>query len=52
MILIAVDIIQCPACGELQAGDVTWEPGHPWPTYIHECDCGYVITESEWEVVP
>lgn len=23
----------------------------PWFTWIHHCECEYIITESEWDVV-
>jgi hypothetical protein len=28
-----------------------FEPWMPYPAYAHECECGYWITESEWEKV-
>lgn len=44
-------IIKCPNCGshEIALENYTTTP---FPTYIHHCDkCGYVIMESEWDVV-
>lgn len=43
--------IECPECGshEIAIEDYTTAP---YPTYLHSCNkCGYVIMESEWEVV-
>lgn len=43
--------IECPECGshEIAIEDYTTVP---YPTYLHSCNkCGYVIMESEWEVV-
>jgi len=39
--------IRCPECGRVceAAVEHTW----PWWTYVHECQCGHIITESEWE---
>jgi hypothetical protein len=41
--------IKCPKCGKKQTAKVF----HTIPcyTYIHECECGYVIMESEWEPI-
>lgn len=43
------DRIRCPECGAEQEAIVehTW----PWWSFVHLCKCGYIITESEWEVV-
>ena len=41
------ETIKCPECGAIQLATV--EHTKPWWTYIHECECGHVITESEWE---
>ena len=41
------ETIICPECGRIQIATV--EHTFPWHSYIHECKCGYVITESEWE---
>lgn len=50
--ILRTDTIACPECGLVQEATATWEPGHPWPTYLHHCaGCGYTITESEWERV-
>lgn len=44
-------IIRCPKCQALQVGVIKRFIGIPWLSYVHDCDCGYIITESEWEVV-
>ena len=41
------ETIICPECDRIQIATV--EHTFPWHSYIHECKCGYVITESEWE---
>lgn len=44
--------IRCPECGTIQKAEVVQHDGAPWSDYVHECtECGYVITESEWEKV-
>jgi hypothetical protein len=43
--------LECPACGATVDGAVTHADGHPWPSYVAECGCGYVILESEWNEV-
>lgn len=44
------ELIRCPECGAEQ--DATVEHTWPWWSYIHGCvKCGYIIMESEWEVV-
>ena len=43
--------IRCPECGREFDAPVTYEEGDPWPAYVAECECGYVVTESEWEEV-
>ncbi len=40
--------ITCPECGKRQEGQVTYTEGDPWCAYVHYCECGYIITESEW----
>lgn len=43
--------IECPECGriEIAVEDHTTEP---FSTYLHSCNnCGYVIMESEWNVI-
>ena len=39
----------CPGCGKVESAIV--EHTLPFYSYVHECNCGYVITESEWEEV-
>jgi predicted RNA-binding Zn-ribbon protein involved in translation (DUF1610 family) len=41
-------IIICPNCGKKCIAKV--EHTFPFWSYVHECDCGYWITESEWEL--
>lgn len=44
-------IIKCPKCG---AHEIALEnyTTIPFPTYLHECsECGYMIMESEWDVL-
>lgn len=38
--------IRCPECHKIQLATVTETP--LWNIYIHECECGYIIGESEW----
>jgi acetone carboxylase gamma subunit len=42
--------ILCPSCGQECAATVehTW----PWYSYVHTCECGYIILEQEWERAP
>jgi len=41
--------IICPSCHKEQVATVE----HTWPfySYVHFCECGYTIMESEWEKV-
>lgn len=41
--------ILCPECTRIQLATV--EHTLPWPSYFHECECGYMILESEWNPV-
>ena len=41
------ETIICPECHRTQTATV--EHTRPWYVYVHECECGYTITESEWE---
>ena len=44
--------IKCPECGTIQQAKVSFVPLIGWGNYIHDCiNCGYTITESEWEQV-
>jgi len=38
--------IICPECNRIQ--DAKVEHTFPWFSYIHECECGFIIMESEW----
>jgi len=49
MIPTHTEQIECPECGSLQ--NATVEHTQPFWTYIHECNCGHTIMESEWNVV-
>lgn len=42
------ETIRCPSCGKIQSAIV--QHTHPYWTYLHECGCGCIILESEWEV--
>jgi len=44
----ATGIIICPACERQQQATATQLGIEPW-AYVHRCECGYVIMESEWE---
>ena len=41
--------IICPSCAREQ--DATVEHKWPFNAYVHNCECGYTIMESEWERV-
>ena len=43
------EVIRCPKCGIVQRAKV--EHTEPFWTYVHECQCGEWIIESEWEPV-
>ena len=38
--------IRCPGCGCVQ--DATVDHTLPYWSYMHVCECGYTIIESEW----
>ena len=44
------ETIKCPKCGLIQ--DASVQHTAPFWAYVHECSCGYWITESEWDTVP
>ena len=44
-----LETIICPECGAKQAAEV--QHMVPYWSYVHTCDCGHVILESEWETV-
>jgi hypothetical protein len=46
------EVIQCPQCSKTQSAQVHFERWMPFPVYVHDCECGYTITESDWDVVP
>ena len=41
--------IVCPSCDKQQKAIV--EHTMPWFSYVHNCECGWIITESEWQKV-
>lgn len=45
-----IEKIICPKCGQINYAKVEHTP--IFDVYIHDCSCGYTITESEWEVCP
>lgn len=49
--VIKVDKIKCPNCGKVQDAEVTQHLNAPFATYIKNCECGYTIMESEWDVI-
>jgi len=49
---IAHELIECPECLTIQAAQVVVYDQIGFPAYVHKCiNCGYMITESEWQVV-
>ena len=43
--------IECPKCGYVQMAFVD-HTTVPFSSYVHECcECGYIITESEWNEI-
>lgn len=44
-------VIRCPGCGKVQPALVTFDVHDPYPSHAHDCACGYLIMESEWEEV-
>jgi len=43
--------IRCPNCETVQAAEIHFYIEDPFPSYVHECSCGYFILESEWEEI-
>lgn len=41
------ELIRCQECGQIQ--NATIQHGEIFDTYIHNCECGYTIMESEWD---
>lgn len=42
----------CPGCKKPTQAVEEQAVGYPfWPVLVHECECGYIITESERDVV-
>ena len=44
------EIIRCPECNKLQKATI--EHSIPFWTYIHNCSCGNIIMESDWNEEP
>lgn len=43
--------IECPECGSIEIAIEDYTTA-PFPTFLHSCNkCGYVIMESEWNVI-
>ena len=43
--------IECPECGSIEVAVEDYTTA-PFPTFLHSCNkCGYVIMESEWQVI-
>lgn len=42
--------IRCAGCGQVVTATVMHT--EPWNSYVHECMCGYINMESEWDRVP
>ena len=49
--VIKTDKIKCPECLRVQDADVRIFGNDPFATYIKNCECGYIIMESEWDVI-
>lgn len=48
--ILQIDYIVCPACGKMCKAEV--KEDFPFLDFTHICEhCGYIIMESEWEVV-
>lgn len=43
------ELIKCPECNDNQVATV-WHTV-PFFSYMHECECGYIITESDWNKI-
>ena len=43
------ETIKCLKCGKIQEAKVLHT--YPWFSYVHECECGEIILESEWTKV-
>ena len=43
------ELIKCPECLKNQSATVLYTS--PFWTYTHECECGFMITESDWEKI-
>lgn len=41
--------IKCPECNKIKLAKV--EHKIPFNSYVHECECGFIIMESDWNVV-
>lgn len=43
--------IRCPKCDRITQATAVLYEGAPWWAHVHVCECGYTITESEWEPI-
>jgi hypothetical protein len=50
-ILVRKEQIRCPSCRVVCNAEVTHDVWMPFDNYHHQCVCGYLIGESEWDVV-
>lgn len=41
--------IICPNCQRIETATV--DHTQPFNSYVHLCQCGYIIVESEWEKI-
>lgn len=48
--IIATETILCPGCLQGTNAAIEQNMGE-WPMYVHLCECGYLIMESEWDVL-
>jgi hypothetical protein len=49
---LRMEKIKCPECKTVQEAKHDATVGWPYfAVLVHECKCGFIIGESEWEVV-
>ena len=49
--IVRREYIRCPSCSAVCFAEVTHDDGMPFDNYHHECVCGCMISESEWDVI-